>query len=223
MACLVLEVFREKATFGLEIGVQIVMIIQVILTQIGEDRHVVQASGHAVEIQGMGRDLHDHMGDPLVGHGFQIFLQFRSVGCGHTGRNGPAAEADVHRAQHACIAPAMIQYGFEQVGSGGFSVGSGYADHNHLRGRIPTQGRCGHPNGFTRIGNHDHRDAGIGFQGRIGQNSDRTGGYGLRHELPSIGGQPLQGGKKRTGRDGAGVVHDAGKDRFRVALDGRHV
>ena len=127
----------EEKRLGPAIFLHGVVEIQMILGEVGEKAHVEGDAAHPVEAQGVGRDLHHHVGAAGVGHLAEEGLQFETLGSGAFGVQHLAADHVLNGAHQAHLGPqAILQNVFDQVGGGGFAVGAGDADHGHLPGRV---------------------------------------------------------------------------------------
>ena len=59
---------REEILLALPVPVKVAMIIQVVLGKISEKPNVELAAVDPSKVKGMGRDLHDNMGNPGIEH-----------------------------------------------------------------------------------------------------------------------------------------------------------
>ena len=112
-----------------------------VLAEVGEDRGRETATGHPLLGQGVGADLHGQPFHP-AGHGLgQIVLQTVGEGSGVGCREGVARPTVLQGAEQAGHSTAMAAEVLDQVGRGGFAVGTG--DPHQLQGGagLTMQGR----------------------------------------------------------------------------------
>ena len=88
----------KKPRLGREIAVHIVVIIQMILGQVGENPHFHGQSGQPLLSQRVGGDLHDHILHAVGDHAAHDLVQTETIGRGHGRGQGRAGPGNMHRA-----------------------------------------------------------------------------------------------------------------------------
>ena len=73
--CFVIRYLCKKPFFAGPVCTHIPVIVQMILGQIGKDQKIESAVANPVKVDGVGRNFHNHMGDPAFEHFSQNFLQ----------------------------------------------------------------------------------------------------------------------------------------------------
>ena len=163
----------EEAELGLAVRLECAVQLQVLVSQVGEDGHVVCDLGDAVQRQSMGSGFHDR--GPIAGlhHGPQNLLQLGGLGSGDVLRVGCAQRAHFpgRRGDEARRDAAGLQDGRGQKGCRGLAVRAGDAYHSQLAAgvAVPPRGHGGQ--GAARIIDHDLRQS----RGRNGPLDDRSG------------------------------------------------
>ena len=82
--------------------------VQVVLTQVGEHRHVEAEPRHPLQSQGMGGDLHHHVGTARLLHGAKQFLQLIALRGGVLGVDELVAYHVAVGADKAHLCPQLI-------------------------------------------------------------------------------------------------------------------
>ncbi len=129
------RVFVEEPGLGVEIGVHVHVVVQVVLGHVGKHGAVEAQAGGAALVQGVGGDLHDHHVHVAALHVGQQFVELPAVRGGELCVQGEAGPAVVDRAQDADLEAARREQMLDHVGHGGFAVGAGDA-HQLERVRV---------------------------------------------------------------------------------------
>ena len=122
----------EQDALGGAVLVHGLVEVQMVLGQVGEGSHVEVDAADAVQHQGVGGDLHDHMGAACVTHTGEQGLQLEALGGGALGGDDLVADHVLHGADEADLGAAgLLQDLLQQQGGGGLAVGAGDAHHGH--------------------------------------------------------------------------------------------
>ena len=108
-----------------------------ILGEIGEHCHVEIKARHALKRQGMGRDLHHHMGTALLRHTLEKLMQLQTLGRGVLGVEQGIADHVAVGADEAHLRPGHgLKHMLRDLGGAGLPAGAGKADELHSFHRI---------------------------------------------------------------------------------------
>ena len=108
-----------------------------VLTEVGEDTHGEAYAIDAIQRQGVGGDLHDHVGTAGVGHPAEQLLQLEGLRRGALRVEDFAADHVLNGADQAHLGTGLLlQNALDEVGGGGLAAGAGDADHGHLAGGV---------------------------------------------------------------------------------------
>jgi hypothetical protein len=124
--------FRHEPFFDAEVLLHGAVVVEMILAEVAVD---------AVQVDGVGGDLHGHAVQPGVGHAREQLLQVARLGCRAPGRLGDAVEARLDRADEAGTPPGRPQDRLEEVRGRGLAVGARHSDDLQTLGRHPEQSR----------------------------------------------------------------------------------
>ena len=142
----------EEQRLGLPVGLHGLVEIQVILGQIGKGRHRKGNAVHPVQEQGVGGNLHHHMGASGLGHLREQPLELKALRGGALRGDHLIADHVLDRADQTHLrAQSLLQHGFQQVGHRGLAVGAGDAQNGHFLRRVAEPIRS----------QHSQRDPGI--------------------------------------------------------------
>ena len=177
----------EEAELRLAICLERAVQLQVLVSQVGEDGHVIGDLRHSAQRQAMRRGFHDRGLVAGLDHGPQDSLQLRGLGCGDVLRIGRAYRAHLlgRRCRIAGGDAGGLQNGRGQERGGGLAVSPGDADHSQFAARVAVPpgghgGQCA-----ARILDHDLRQG----RPRYGPLHDGDGGaeFGRgRHEVMAV-------------------------------------
>ena len=131
---------QKEAGLDGKVVIQVPVVIQVVLAQVGEDPDVEGGPVHPVQVQGMGGDFHADVADALSAHGPQEPLQVQGFRGGHRGRPGLLPGAVIDGADHSHRVPGAAQDGLQQVGGAGLAVGAGDAHQGQLPAGVAVKG-----------------------------------------------------------------------------------
>ena len=210
----------EQNGLGVAVGLHGLVEIQVVLSQVGEHTHVVMHPVDPVQGQGVGGDLHDHVGAAGVPHLGEEPLDLEGL------RRG-ALRGDHLRADHVLVGAdqphlgpgLLLQNGLEEVGGAGLAVGAGDGCHGHGCGRVAEEVGADHRQAPAGVLHLDIGDGPV----RRGLLTDHRGGAGggrLPDEGVAVHGKAPHGHKQVAGLCGAGVVADVGDLQIQVCRGG---
>ena len=128
-----------------------------VLGEIGEDTHGEGNALRPVLHQGVRGDLHHRMGAARVRHLAQQTLDLQGIRRGAPGREHLLLHQVLHRADEAGFYPCAAQDVAQEVGSGGFAVGTGDAQDRQPGGGVFIPGAGNFAQGGAHI---RHRRAG---------------------------------------------------------------
>ncbi len=131
-----LEVALEELLLALPVVLHGLVVVEVVVTQVGEHGHIENASRHPGKIQGMGGDLHDRMGDAVIDHLPENRLQVGRFRRGHRIGEDLAGITVVDRPDHAHGHAGRLQDPLHQIGDRGLAAGAGHTDEGQLMGRV---------------------------------------------------------------------------------------
>ncbi len=201
-----LEVIDKKPFFAGPVAVHVSVVIQVVLGKVGKNSRIVSTPVHPGKIQGMGRDFHDPMGDARVGHLPQDRLQIEGLRRGYRIVECLVGIAIVDGSNHAGPVPGFFQDLFQQVGNGGFSIGTRDSHQDHFSGRMAekTAGQGGQ--GRSRVGDPDH--GGIDRHGLAANHGRGPFFHGFGNKAVTVGGKAFDGHKNSARGHFARVITD---------------
>ena len=188
-----------------------------ILGQIGEEAHVELNARHPVEVQGMGRDLHNHMGAARVGHLPEQGLELQAFGGGPLGREHLLADHILNGAHQTHLGPqTVLQQVLEKIGGGSLSVGAGDAQHGHFLRRVAVPIGGGQSQPQPGIGQPDI--AALGGRS-LAEDAGRPPLLGHGNILVAVGIEAPDGHEEVAGLHGAGVIGNAGDRGLRISAE----
>ena len=121
------------------------VVVQMVLGQVGEHPRLEGQSLHPALGQGVGGDLHHHMGASRVCHAPQQRLELIGLRCSAVGRQLQGTDqipVGANQAHTGLQRP--FQHGLDKIGGGGLPVGAGDPDQGHLLPRV-SEPSGGHP------------------------------------------------------------------------------
>ncbi len=131
----------KEAGLALEIVIHCLMVIEMIRSTIGENPDIEMASLYSVLMQGMGGDLHDDMGDPLLQHVLQHLLEVIGFGGCRCRPVDGSFKMVVDGSDNAGFETGPSQDGFGKICRGGFPIRAGDADKGHFGRGVPEVSR----------------------------------------------------------------------------------
>ncbi len=194
--------------------------VQVVLGEVGKHAHLIAHAVHPVQGQGMGGDLHHHMGAARVPHPGEEPLELKGLRRGSLRGKGLLADHVLIGADEARLGPRrLLQNGFEQVGGGGLAVGAGDPHHGHvLRGMAEEVG----PHCRQRPAGIRHLDIGdVPLRRLLAQHRRRAGLHGLFDEIVPVCGEAGHGYKQSAGPHRPGVIADVRNLQLHVRRGGQ--
>jgi len=198
----------EELFFGGEVIFHGMVIIQVFPAQVGEDSDGEGDPGDPVQFQGVGRNLHHAVRGPVLQHPFQHGLDVRSLGGGahrfHLQSRPPVRDGP----DHAGVVSRRLKDALQQVGDGGFSLGSGYSHHLEPAGGAAEEEVGDQGQGTACLFHLDPGSLKILRSRPLGKNGDRSPGPCLRHEGGPVLLFSLQCREQVSGADVPGGIGD---------------
>ncbi len=131
---------REEILLALAVLVEIGMIVEVVLSEIGEHPHIEMAAINPPKVKGMGRYLHHDVCRPRIHHLSEHFLDIVGFWSCQRGWDNSAAIPIVNCANHPAAKRSPFEDRLDQERGGGFSICAGHADEVHLKRGIPKEG-----------------------------------------------------------------------------------
>ena len=153
------------------------MVIQMVLGQVGEHPGVEPDVVHPVQVDGMAGHLHDDLGDSVFFHLAQDPHQIQGFRGGSGIGINLVPPPVIHRADDPCRDVRFSKNGLQQIGDGGFAVGSRDPHHLHVLRRIAV--KTGPPGRTKPCGCLVPKHKGRLFQGVAGQKGPRPRFQGL--------------------------------------------
>ena len=212
----------EQDRLGVAVGLHGLVEIQVVLGQVREDAHGVGNPVHPVQHQGVGGDLHHHMGAARLPHLGQQGLQVPGLRRGPLRGDHGIADHVLVRADEAHLGPQhLLQHRLQEIRGGGLAVGAGDADHGHVLRRVAVEVGPQHRQGPAGV---RHLDVGeVPLRRRL---AHHRGGAALRrlaNEGVAVRRKAPHGHEQVPGPDGPGVVADAGHLAVQVRCGGQNL
>ncbi len=212
------QVFGEEPPLGLEVGLHVVVVIEVIAGQVGPHRNVELESRQPILAEGVGRDLHRHrscaLGHRPLQHRRQIGgLRRRPLaGHFHTARDTRAEGAD-----ECGRSASRVQDQADEVGGRALAVGPGHRQHLQLllwiSGQDPRRPRHQRP----RVSAFDPGNVEVLSRSAVGENRRCTAGQRLFEVVDAVGVLTREGRKDKTRPHLPRVVGDASHLAPRIA------
>ena len=176
-----------------------------VLSQVGEGRHLIVNTAHPFQRQGMGGHLHNRICAAGIPHACEQSLQFKALGRSALGGDDFVTDAVIHSADQADLRSAhSLQNMLEKQRYRGLAVGSGDADHRHGTGgiaiEIPAQQRQGKAGVFHQNIRHTFSRSVLGNYRR------GTLFQGHGDKPVAVGGKAGDGNKQAAGDHLPGVV-----------------
>lgn len=189
-----------------------------ILGKIGENRSgEVQACG-AVQFQGMGRNLHDHILHAFVHHLGEEALQVQGLRGGPFRLHSLAAQQDLDGANQPHLIAGLLQNGFHEIGCGGLAVGARHPHNPQFAGWVLVEVGRGNPQGIAGIVHHNLSQVEVGNR-PFHQNASGAPFPGLMDKIVAIELLPHHGHEEISRFYPARIIADAAKARcFSVYL-----
>ena len=191
------QVFGKKLFLAVPIRLHVLVVVQVILGQIGENSDIQVTSENPVQVDGVGGNLHDHMGYAICFHLPQDALKIQRL----WRRDGVVERflvvAVVDRPDDPHVEARFFEDAFKNVGGRGFTVGSRNPDEGELLGRV-TEKSIGQ--GSERpacIPDRVNRD--VGRKGVLGDNGCGSPLDGIIDKIMPIEFEPFNGDKQAPG------------------------
>ena len=122
----------KQLLFGCQVVFHRQVIVQMILSQIGEDPGFKSESCNPPLIQGVGGYLHHAKLAFLLHHGGQCPVKFFGIGGRIVGLKDPPSRPAAQCPDDAADVSRPLQHGLDHVGDGGFAVGAGDADETQF-------------------------------------------------------------------------------------------
>ncbi len=146
---------REQPRLRAEVGVHRRVVVEMILGEVREGRHVEHHAAHAMLVERVGGDLHRHGLDPVPPHPGEQPVQVGGLGRGAGERHGCSRHAGPRRPDHAGRHAGRLEDRLQQIGRGGLAVGAGHAHHRHGSGGMAEDRRGHRPH---RLAHRRHED-----------------------------------------------------------------
>ena len=131
------------------------MVVEVILAQIGEDRHIEGNGIRPSLLQPLRRYLENHSRAPVLPHAAQNLLQLDRTGRGEIGHLLFRTIVKDHRSDQASSLHRLFQDSVDEKGRSGLAVRPGHSRHPQIGGRVPAPHAGQEAQSLARIG-HQH-------------------------------------------------------------------
>ena len=212
----------EQDRLGVAVRLHGVVEVQMILAQVGKDADGEPDAVYPVQRQGVGRDLHHHMGAARVGHLAEQPVQLEGFRRGALGVQHLIADHVLDGAHQPHLGPGLLlQNALDEVGGGGLAAGAGDAHHGHFPGGMiepvaAHQGQRPAGTGHLYIGDISLRHTLAYHAGRalFRRHGDKPVAV---HRLAADGHEHVA----RSGR--TRVIADAGDLRFHIGSGGKNI
>ena len=148
----------KQLGFGLEIGLQRWVVIEMVLAEVGEHRPSEPTAAHPVLIQRMGAHLHGPK--PATGSHRRGEIRLQLIGKRGGVHRSPAVTRPTvgQGAEQGTGHSTTESQVLNQMGGGGFAVGAGHPDELQLLAGLPPERSSQTPCHLShRISNHQHR------------------------------------------------------------------
>ena len=201
----------EQPGLGLQVGGVRAVVVQVLVRDAGDHRHVELAAGQALLVEGVGGGLHHRPLPPAGERLGQQGLHLHRLGGAGVGLVGAqlAGPFGGHRADHPGGKAGPFQDRRGQGAGGGLAVRPGHPHHPQAGGGESVE-RGGEPaQGPGRVRDDDHRDARRGLHLALHHGGDGAVGERLGGEVVRIVGvATVLAGDEERPRDGPPAVVD---------------
>ena len=208
----------EQNGLGVAVGLHGLVKVQMILSQVGKYTHLVRNAIDTVQHQGVGGNLHHHIGASRVPHPGQEHLQLKGLGGGPLRRENLLSNHILVGADQAHGFSPGLQNGLEEVCGGGLPVGPGNPHHGHSLGRVAEEVSARHRQ--RPAGIPDPHPGNLPFRRRLAQHRRRPGGQGLRNKAVSVHRVAAEGYKQIPWSYRPGVIADAADLRLQIQVGG---
>ena len=211
----------EQDGLGIAVGLHGLVEIQMVLGQIGKYSHGILHPIDPVQCQGVGGDLHDHMGAAGIPHLREQALEFKGFRRGALRGDHLCADHVLVGADQAHPGPGLLlQNGLEEVRGAGLAVGAGDAHHGHGCGRMAKE--IGADDGQTPAGVLHQNIGDAAVRRRLLADHRRgTGRRRLADEGMAVRGKAPHSNKQVSGPGGTGIIADIGDLQLRVRRGGQ--
>ena len=178
----------NKRRLGLEVRVERSVVVEMLVTEVGEAHRRELRAVDAVLVQRMRRHLHRHGAGTRVAHPREQRLQVAPFG---RGVRAPSAsgivspEPRAHGADHTHSVTGASGDGLEQVRGGGLPVRAGDTEHSHRGRRLPEEDGGHRPerSAHARHLRLDHRER----ERALHEQRDRAPGHRIRRVVVAVG------------------------------------
>ena len=195
------------------------MEIQMILREIGIERHVEVHARHALERERVGGHLHDHVRAARVRHPAEELLKLIALGRGELrGQELLSDHVPVRADEPDLRVELRFEHVLDKIARGRLSARAGDADEGHLLHRIAEEIAACEREPQAAVAD---LDVGRSVRGRILAEDGRRAFFHRRGDKAvAVGGKSLDGDEKIARLGPAGVVADAADLRIHVRRGG---
>ena len=210
----------EEPGLHREIGVQRLVVVEVVAREIGKHRRAKLQPEHPLLVDAVRADLHHRLLAAGVAHLRHHAVDVERLGRGAERRHGARAEVVVDGADQADLLLAVEEM-LEQVRDRGLPVGAGDADDRQVAvGKLVVALRHAGERG-AGVGDRDERDPGLGVTGQLlGDDGHGAAAHGLVDERHAVRAPARQGKEEVARHDAAAVHHEAGNRAVEGAFHG---
>ena len=180
-----------------------------VLGQVRVNPHLIADPIDPVQKQGVGGNLHHHIGAARIPHPGKELLELEGLGGGPLRGKDLLPNHILVCADQAHLFAPGLQNGLEEVGGGSLPVGAGNAHHGHGVRRAAKEVGPRHRQGPAGVRHLDIRNFSLLRQG-LTENRRRAGGHGLGDEAVSVHRVAAESHKEVPGLHLPGVVTDLG-------------
>ena len=198
----------KETDFGSEVVLHAAVVVEVVLSEIGEDGGLEGEAVGALLVEGVGGDFHGAAAAAVGAHFGEELLDFQAFRGGVGGGDLGAAEVVEDGAEEAGAELAGVHQVVDDEGGGGFAIGAGDASDFELASGVVVEGGGGLGEGDAGVADVDPGDFGIGRGGLFREDDGGTGFDGGGDEAIAVGVGAAQGEEGGAGGDGTGVVGD---------------
>ena len=186
---------------GTEVRIHRAMIIEMVLTQIGENAGIKSNRCHALLVDAVRGNFHRHTTAAVIAHACDQLQKRHRIGRGVRGGRNRFAIIDQHRAKQASAMPLSFHHMMNKKRGGGFSIRAGHSGHREITPRMACQRRCHFGKCRTAVGHMQpcHRISKVTRRRGLSKDCRSAGEQGILNEAMPVIRAAANRGKHHAG------------------------